>query len=369
VTVFDDGSTEPRTHALLIGVGEYPHCVLRRGEPEPLGSLARELSASLDSPPRSAARISEWLLETRRDDDDAPLGSIELLTGEVTYAAVQAAFNRWYRRCHANPDNVTFFFFSGHGLRHGRQHALILSDVGENELKFFENAVDLEGTFRGMANCAAQTQLYFIDACRTTNPVLHAEVDAQPRSLITRAREDDPPREAPIFFAAEQSRLAHGRQDEITPFASAVMKALDGSAAVRRPPGRWEVRTDTLLYAINAMMAFDHRPGERHQRATVGGEHSGKALRAMRLPPMVPFRFETEPAEALFKAHMFLVEKNDRTLVAQQVPAGVPWVGSASPAPYLLHTNFRAGDEFTDATADLMLHPPCWTERLAVDKA
>jgi hypothetical protein len=64
----------PHLHALIIGVGEYPHLIGGSGSvaSDPFGL------SQLTSPPPTALAIADWLM-TSFHNPDCPLGSVELL--------------------------------------------------------------------------------------------------------------------------------------------------------------------------------------------------------------------------------------------------------------------------------------------------
>src|SRR5262245_8715716 len=72
--IHDDKSADARTHALVIGVGHYTHL---EGGGGPVAANTLGLG-QLSSPPYSAVRLANWFLDDFCNDD-APLGSLELL--------------------------------------------------------------------------------------------------------------------------------------------------------------------------------------------------------------------------------------------------------------------------------------------------
>ena len=92
--------------------------------------------------------MASWLIGTRCTDPVTPLGSVELLLSwpGMGFAnqpvegadrdAFGAAFDRWYARCDADPDNVALFYFCGHGCELGDQ-LLLLEDFGHSPLNPF----------------------------------------------------------------------------------------------------------------------------------------------------------------------------------------------------------------------------------------
>uniref|UniRef100_UPI003AF71AAD hypothetical protein n=1 Tax=Thiolapillus sp. TaxID=2017437 RepID=UPI003AF71AAD len=71
-------SGKPATHAVVIGVGAYPH--LNGGDPAALTDLHGGLG-QLSSPPVSARTITDWLLDSF-NNPDKPLASVSLLVSE-----------------------------------------------------------------------------------------------------------------------------------------------------------------------------------------------------------------------------------------------------------------------------------------------
>src|SRR5512145_1673321 len=120
----------PATHAIVIGVGRYPHL--------PGGGGARvrrpEGMRQLTSPPISARRFAEWLISSYVYPAK-PLASVALLVSEArpapfansrtgastalevpTIESLKSALLEWRQRGDAKPDQRLIFFFCGHGI-------------------------------------------------------------------------------------------------------------------------------------------------------------------------------------------------------------------------------------------------------------
>src|SRR5579864_3225933 len=157
---------QAQTHALVIGVGDYPHL--------PGGSQAQIAPArqsyglqSLDSPAWSAVEFAAWLtahLQNRR----APLGTVDLLVSAPpgapaqlqgfdvpTMAGITTAFNAWEARCHKRADNVAVFYFCGHGFQ--REVMMLLpADFGNPAVGVvWNNIIDFTSTQIGLIDCMA----------------------------------------------------------------------------------------------------------------------------------------------------------------------------------------------------------------------
>jgi hypothetical protein len=120
----DPGASTPQAHALLIGVGKYPHLI---GGTGPL-AINHFNMGQLPSPPASAQAMANWLIDKRTTTHlnlNVPLGTVELLLSPTTYtdpagmvhivddatfANISTAFQSWLTRCNRNPDNIGIFY-------------------------------------------------------------------------------------------------------------------------------------------------------------------------------------------------------------------------------------------------------------------
>src|SRR5262249_4049056 len=124
------------THALVIGVGSYPYLVGGNGPLTDDNEGLRQLT----SPPVSARAFADWLV-TSFSNPDKPLASVALLISEAnnvvdgntsTYLnpktnvshdleraqidTVAKAVDEWQTRADSRVDNMTIFYFCGHGI-------------------------------------------------------------------------------------------------------------------------------------------------------------------------------------------------------------------------------------------------------------
>ena len=390
-TVADFAGPGPRTHALLIGVGQYPHCAAAASGVGEFAALGRRF-APRSSPPRSALALAEWIVREQRDNPVAPLGTVELLASAEhpgqrpvfggrtveppTFDNILAAFDRWFARCDADPDSIAMFFFSGHGCEYGERQFLLAEDVGASELRFFDNAIRFDRTYLGMARCRARTQCYLVDACRDIPNELRSMVDLAARGLIE-PQLYQPPRNAPVIFAAAPGEPAEGGPGGVTPFTGALMSALDGAAAqLDRRPDRWEVTTETLWPAINRLLnrpagsgPASHAAPASTPRGSLGGTSlSAVTLRALPGPPTVPFRLACDPDAALGAAHMAITRPGQQAPELSREPDPSAWEGAVRAAYYLVQAKFRPG-VYADAGEELFFRPPYVDHALTVRRA
>jgi hypothetical protein len=255
-----------KLHALVIGVGVYDHLGLGVAKPATVVSGLAPLSTT----PLSAARIARWL-ESEYINPACPLGSIELLLSDPAPALPRAdgktvdieratmqnitdAFGRWYDRCKADHDNIAFFYFAGHGLSAVIGQFLLPGDFGNPDLPDdWANCIDFNGLQIGMRKCVAQTQLFFVDACRDYNMNALLQTNPHGKALVSSSVQDQVLVSA-AYLAASAGRHAYGKAGEETFFCKALIACLNGVAA-RKPGLEWRVDSASLSSALPAAMA------------------------------------------------------------------------------------------------------------------
>ncbi|MGW4210681.1 caspase family protein [Lentzea sp. NPDC004789] len=350
-TVFEERGSGPRTHAFVVGVGDYPHCASYEGD-GPLATAVRNFKP-VQGPPPSARAVASWLVDNQAGNPFAPLGSVELLvSGEdsPTVENFRAALERWYARCDEHEDNIAFFFFSGHGCQKEGQ-LILLEDFGLRRNPF-EGALKIEVFAAGMEKCRAKVQLYFVDACRNLpNELLDAgPVQAFAPILPDAVRR---PCESVILFAAEPGATAPGSLSGPTPFTSALLQSLAGAAASQHRNWIWEVKTGDLVTAMNAVVGW--RPEER-QSIWASGNYSGdRTIRYVDGVPAVPFRLGCAPREALASATLTLTCPDTSTELCRH-PLPSLWEDQAPAAVYVLTARFN-GDSYV-RSAHFPMYPP-----------
>ncbi|MFC0105575.1 caspase family protein [Kibdelosporangium aridum] len=379
-TVFDAGTAGPRTHALVIGVGQYPYCTdASLTEATGIeGALARQFD-SVTSPPASARTFAEWLMTHQAGDPAVPLGSVELLmsppadgkavvngqdgvvtVAPPTLAAVREAFDRWFARCDTSEDNVAMFYFSGHGCEQNEQFAL-LEDIGRDPLRFFANAINVNMLVEGMTRCAAHTQCYFIDACRTV-PHEVLELSRIASDALIQPYTHRPVRNVALIPSAARGCDARGVKGGTTLFTDVLLEALSGGAAVRHN-SQWGVDVSKIAVTVNQLLEWH---GERRQPPPDPRVCQPRIIRQLGNEPLVPFRFGCEPREALASAALCLVDhqRSDRMLVRE--PVAALWEDSTAPS-FMSSLRADFSDHEYDATCEQMqIMPPCVEEDLHV---
>jgi hypothetical protein len=352
----------PATHALVIGVGAYPH----------LNGGSKKLSAQHDgmeqltSPPVSARMFASWLM-SEFSHPTKPLASVALLLSEAApgpfvdpkqpaknFAVAEAnstnvrlAVQHLFKRGDENADNLLIFYFCGHGIAAGTDTALLLADYGANDLNALEGAIDFRRLRLGMARSKASEQCYFVDACRaSTDTLIEATGHAGQVVIGGGIRESGlPPRRAPVFYATMNGFKAFALPGKPTIFTDALLKALRDLAADDEM-GDWRVSTNRIQNAVEHVAARQSLEIKKQQVPTAD-DVSNVHLNFLTAPPQALVYVKTDPPEALASASL-----------AYQTPGSTPL-----PAP----PEGRNGTEWAlqlpagnyDFTVTFAAKPPC----------
>lgn len=269
-TIHFDQNVDPGTHALVIGVGKYPH--LAGGEnPVANPDGMRQLS----SPPISARAFATWLL-AEYHDPRKPLASLTLLLSEdvpVPFADpstgiahdvevanidnIVAAVREWKHRGDSHTDNWLVFYFCGHGVSQGDDMALLGADVfadGDNPLN---GALDFKNLMNGLKRCKASKQVFFVDACRANSDVLIEQSGSSFAGQVPLGPGTRPlgfPRRLHVpYYSTLAGDRSHARPGQVSLFTDALLKGLRGAGS-DDPEGDWRVTTSRLHEAIDHFM-------------------------------------------------------------------------------------------------------------------
>lgn len=261
--VHDEARGGKATHALVIGVGAYPHLIDGTGE----RSLYHDGMKQLTSPPVSARAFAEWLIK-KYNNPSRPLGTVALLLSEATkpqvftnpktrvrfsveesiYGNVENAVTDWLTRGEKDPDDLLIFYFCGHGSANGPDMTLLMSDYGSKRNAPLEGALDFRRFRLGLARHLPRQQVHFIDACRASSDTLIEGFGNAGRVPVHPGAERAA--EAPVFYATLSGEDAFGKRDEISLFTGALLNGLNGAGS-DDSEGDWRVTTTRLKEAID----------------------------------------------------------------------------------------------------------------------
>lgn len=317
----------PATHALVIGVAHYRHL---RGGSGPV--MARNLGLQQLQAPRPSVREMVAFLADEYRNRAAPLATVDLLVspttpgaeGGPTMAAVKIAIQDWYGRCNSDPGNVAIFYFCGHGLERDSQY-LLMEDFGAFEGSLMGNALNMTRFHRGMAQCAAGTQLFFVDACREVSRELRALVVSGGESVLEPRLDGNLARDAPILYATAQGRKAFARTGASTQYVQALLQSLRGAGASKSPDDqdRWQVRYHRLASVVGQLLRST-ADGRSTQEVRTGGEAGDALVHELDGPPEVSVTVRCDPDTCARLAGLRLESLRDGHRYLRD-PADGPW--------------------------------------------
>jgi len=311
---------QPGLHALIVGVSAYSN-LSKANEPLTPNSLGlRQLSSTT----LSAYKIYRWLLD-HQNALPVPLASCRLLLSpSALEIAVEPEINdladpatlenfliqakNWKKDASSNDDNMTLFYFAGHGAQQSRDDAvLLLEDFGDGIGGPLRNAVDINNIFKGMArsnqfHIIAQKQLYFVDACRDFLSAFRNFEPDDATQVFRIQQSGADTRVAPIFYAAAPGTSALAIPGEQTLFSKALIDCLNGDAGqFEEVEGqeRWHVSVHSLCEALQLKIQELNTRFSAQQEFLPGGWWKDTAICFLNHPPLVEVELKVDPLEAV----------------------------------------------------------------------
>jgi hypothetical protein len=380
-----DALPAPRTHVLIIGVGDYPRLLngsLFQDQPALLTLGLGQLTTSL----ASAMAFADWILN-RFHNPQRPLGTVELLLSpgvykpsdeacaklglapdthvpveRATLANIKAAFDRWHNRCNAR-NTTAFFYFCGHGVE--KAGALLLpEDFGAEPLRPFDHSIDLLATHQHMGQSPPDTQCFFIDACREEVFDLQVAKEEDP-GVALKGGTTDPIllRDAPIFFGSASGHKAFGVANQVTFFTQILLRCLNGLGAERKQGNKWVVTTSSLRQRIMAAVLRENRLSGRQLTCDTGAGTSNIPQDILVTDHPVPVLATVMclPETALSQGDLYLLDKQNQRLSRGERQA-TPWLLEVVAGQYAVGAEFDAGADFPSKVSEPeVAYPPEFT--------
>jgi hypothetical protein len=344
---------EKGLHALIVGVSHYPHLPGGGGTPATNNYGMQQLSSTA----LSAFKMYRWLMDNK-DNLSVPLATCRLLlspsAGEsmsepalvgladpATRQNFTAEARSWREDARTHEDNVTIFYFAGHGVQRSKTDGvLLLNDFGDPQQGTLTNTADIINIFNGMAppdNSGqpvelkmARTQFYFVDACRVLPSAFkNFEKMSVPDVFdVELSGRDD--RYAPIFYATVPGIKAYARKNKQTLFFEALLQCLEGAAGA--PVGHdddsdntveWHVTAQSLNKALASYFGeLTNLPGTE-QEFSLGGIPTGDpTLIRLAKPPLVDVFLEVDPQDALQYTKFKMVDDKGQPVAELVAPGG-----------------------------------------------
>lgn len=379
----------PGLHALLIGVSDYPY--LEGGAKENKDVERTLRLKQLTSTAMSAHNLYKWLVEREDKLRLAKLASVRLLLSpsapeaakmaghpvgdRATWDNFLTATTEWREDAVSHKDNVTLFYFAGHGLEpKPNQRALLLEDFAQPGGSSLRNSFDFESLRYGMGRFSrrrgiAGTQFYFVDACQVA-PATASKYDLKDAgkvfSEITRGPSDIDDCLAPTFYATRPGDRAHAYPGEATLFNRALIDCLNGWAGVLNNVDgdeQWCITLNSLSQAVRARVKELREPHRISQEVKTENIDAELVIHNLDAAPPVMLSLEIDPVAAVqettieimdFSKQPVQVENEEKQLVPVPtplkphpykctLPAGYYFINARVPANHPSYHNKTGG--------------------------
>ena len=330
--IFNAKKQGKTTHAIVIGVGWYPHLPKGGGKQlaDPQGLT------QLTSPIASARAFATWLL-SEFTSADRPLSTVRFLTSEkkpkpfanpktgearpptpATFAAIETAVKGWYDEGMKEEGSLLVFYYCGHGLGSESTMTLLPQDFAADPDNVLDTAIDFSTLRRGMNQCKAQNQAFFIDACRSQtditrySPTFAGRPIKSPSALTTEKQQT-------VFWSTRAGANAQGAKNKTSFYTETFLAGLRGMGA-DNSLAPWKVSTVSLAGAIKIDMqrrSLNQAPPAEPNDLFVINDIVGA--------PKVPVSVLCLP-EALRPKVKLSCRLADKVVLAQKKPDPKPWV-------------------------------------------
>lgn len=323
-------------HALVVGVSWYPFLAGGSSpvaDPWGMGQLTSTAS--------TANKILEWL---RAAHLPVPLATCRLLVspsaGEAALAGIAEPAtvdnllkdaDEWRQDASTNRENVTLFYFAGHGIQRTKEDAVLcLQDFRKTPGPALRQTVDLATIRTGMSPAPrrdeiARTQFYFVDACRV-QPAEQSKFEPMETSSVfdkDLAGEDD--RCSPIFYSSISNHAALALPGEQTLFSTALLDCLRGAAgdslgddAAGNP--LWGVSVAGLNRALEMRIVDLNREFGADQTYTTGGQFADAIVCLLPGAPMVDVAISIDPEAACAVGQLVVMADGNVVRVTKPAP-------------------------------------------------
>jgi hypothetical protein len=339
----DVSGGQPACHAFIVGVSAYPYL---EGGSLAMPTIRVQLGTQVPASAALSARtVSDWLMGAMLAK---PLATLRLLLSpaenDVADPAIETAtldhFLRdaaeWQRDAGEHQDNMTFFYFAGHGFALSQgDHVMAMQDLGESIGPALRHSVKVNNIVDGMGPGMttpdmARTQLFFIDANRRRPSELLSYPSLLPTAVFDPSSTSIDDRATLVIYAASPDSDAYAFPDGPTVFSRALMRSLDRGAAVSLSDRSWGVSVQSLCRVLPDEVATLASQANASQRVVIEGSLRDALIVHLDQPPMVDFAIQLEPADAAVTAQATL--SNDEGAVVAEWDARVPSATQQVPA-------------------------------------
>lgn len=344
----------PGTHALIVGISRYAHLPLKPSSGSPDELVPVTFAA------RSAATFADWIVR-HHERLEVPLATCRVLLApsleeveDLRRLGQQAApcdvgnfmsvVAAWQRDSLENKDSLLVLYFAGHALELRKEHPLLVfEDFGAPFGPTLRATVRLSNLVAGLSPSAwqmnvARRQFFFIDTDRietVADQIRSTEIVPGSTAVfdVPRVSEFDDRRYC-VLYATSPGGEAYAIHNYTTMFNIALMRCLNGAAAVSGPPGPdgsipWYVTTRSLVRGIQIVL--DDLNDTYRQRVAWSVRGDDATLVRFAGPPTAELRLQIRPPALLpqldiqlYNDRSEMVSESDRSDVRDEL-AQVIW--------------------------------------------
>jgi hypothetical protein len=350
----------PGMHAFIVGVSNYPY--LEGGEHHNKDEQSTLRLTQLTSAAISAYKLYQWLLARQDTLRLAKLATVRLLLspsavekanmggeqGEIANLEnFLADAADWRDDAVSHKDNVTVFYFAGHGLEPKPKHkALLLDDFGKRGGGVLRNAFDFDNLHYGMGRFKrrrgiAGTQFYFIDACQAA-PAVAKTYEMKDSSAAfeeaPRGPGDVDDRISPTFYATRPGDTAHALPGAETLFNRALIECLNGYAGVLKEVDgneEWCITLESLGRAVQERVRQLGHGYPITQDVKPTDVTADMVIHTLNDPPRVALSLQIRPEEAVDATTIEIMDESSQPVrVENEKNELVPIPARLNPHPY-----------------------------------
>lgn len=339
--------------------------------------------------------VARWLIGADWSKSDVKLGTVDVLLSperampwptdpalpqpeRAVYDNVRSAWKRWVANCDRDKDNIALLYFCGHGWGGSAQKYLLVEDLAEDLDHWKDRLIDFTKTRRSMRACRALTQCFFLDTC-SDQPADLGDWDIYGPDLIA----DNPKRSRlslespdtrvhnPVFTPTPPGFASHVEPYEVTPFAAALVRTLNGLGATEEGRGRpWEIRNTKLPGSFREVLRWYWPALSAGDDLSVEIPDSSRATVLRRLPdaPIVPFRLDCPPASPLASADWELHCRLTDATHPREPGQSDKWDSETKASSYDLTVRFSDGEREPLTLPGMSIIPPNYEDKLEIDR-
>jgi hypothetical protein len=298
----------PGVHALIVGVSDYLN-LPDAGEPS---SDATWSLNKLTSPALSALKIFDFI---RTSGLRLPLKTVRLLLSpsqvelnvepalanatptRANRTALDAFALDWRNDASKNPEDMTLFYFAGHGTQRGPEDAVLMLEDFLIPGAPLARCLEISDIRGGMAPSPtfpniALTQFYFVDACMDRNAKLKTFVNPKVPEVFGVELNVVDRRAAPLFYSTVDGAIALGRTGKASHFAEALTLALQRAAEEPdEVTGQWPVTAVTIRNALDLY----YTKNQLGTLVKMGSIVGSPVIRNLAGPPDIDIAVEVQP--------------------------------------------------------------------------